>query len=321
MSVDAPIAVAVSAYNRSSLLAGLVAALKAQTLAGFEAVIVDNGSTDDTSDVLRRCVGDDPRFTILRIEDNAGPAGARNLAWRSTTAPFVAFTDDDCRPRPRWLEQLLEASSSADVVQGRTMPAPTGDGEAPGWFDRTRQIESWSGRYETCNLGVRRPTLEAVDGFDEQFPIAMGEDTDLGLRAVREGARTSFAAGAVVHHHVWPGTFREYLDERRRYSEVVQLMGANPDARQLLIGGYVLRYSHLAMWALVPVTVGSVAAGRWWVTPAIVGAWAIKNGFRHRRPGFSIPRGIGNHGLKLAAYAYETACFARASARYRTLVI
>ncbi len=315
------VAVVVSAYDRAALLPALVEALQAQTLTGFEALLVDNGSRDGTHDELLRLTAGDDRFRVLRIDVNRGPARARNLAWRTATAPLVAFTDDDCAPRLDWLERLVAAAAEADIVQGRTVPAPDPPGHRPGWFDRSQRIERWSGRYETCNLLLRRSVLEAHGGFNEQFRIAMGEDTDLGLRAAEAGARTAFAADAVVEHHVWPSGFRQYLAQRRRYAEVVELMRVNPAARGLLRGGVVLRGVHLLVWALVPLTVASVWLGVPWVPLLAVGGWTALNAHRTRWRPFSLPRRLACSLLHLVAYAYEALWFAIASVRYRALVI
>lgn len=315
------VCVIVSAYNRAHLLAGLVAALQAQTMADFEAVLVDNGSTDETLTELHRLTTGDPRFRVMRIDDNRGPARARNLAWRSASAPSIAFTDDDCAPDPGWLEALLVAAETADFVQGRTVWAKYEASARPGWFDRAQRIERWSGRYETCNLLISRDILERHGGFNEQFRIAMGEDTDLGLRATAAGATTAFAQDAVVVHHVWPCGFRDYLHQRRRYSELVELMGVNPAARGLLAGGYVLRGVHLLVWGLVPLTVFALVTGVPWLPLLAVGAWVVLNTYRTRRRPFPVWQRIGYSAAHLVAYAYETACFAAASVRYRSLVI
>ena len=313
--------VVVSAYDRVPLLPSIVAALKAQSVADFEAVLVDNGSRDGTFDELRRLTLDDPRFRVLRVEQNRGPATARNLGWRSAAAPQVAFTDDDCVPDPGWLAGLLRAAEQADFVQGRTIPADPPPTRRPGWFDRSQRIERWSGRYETCNLLVGRRWLEQLGGFNEQFSIAMGEDTDLGLRAEAAGATHTFADDAVVVHHLWPSGFREYLHQRRRYAEQVELMRVNPAARGLLRWGFVLRGVHLLVWAFVPLTAASIALGAPWLPLGVVAGWVALNTHRTRHRPFPAWRRAGYSAVHLVGYAYETVCFAAASVRYRSLVV
>lgn len=321
MSEAPRVCVVVSAYDRAPLLEGLVAALRAQTVTDFEAVLVDNGSCDGTYEELRRLTTDDPRFTVLRLDGNRGPARARNLAWRRARAPWVAFTDDDCLPRPTWLEGLLAAAGPAELLQGRTVPVELPPGQRRGWFDRSQLIESWTGRFETCNLLIARRVLEAHDGFDERFRIAMGEDTDLGLRAVAAGVVTAFAPDGVVEHRIWPCGFREYLRQRRRYAEVVELMRVQPAARDLLHGRLVLRGVHLVTWSLLPIGVASWRAGTWWPPLAVAGAWIVRNAIRTGHRPFPVLARLWYSALHFVAYAYETACFAAASVRYRSVVI
>lgn len=317
------VCVVVSAYNRATLLPALVEALRAQSIDDFEAVLVDNGSTDDTGAVLDSLTAGDPRFRVLGVDVNRGPARARNLAWQAAAAPVIAFTDDDCVPDAQWLEALLSAARQgpADFVQGRTIPADPPPSRRRGWFDRSQRIESWSGRFETCNLLVARDVLARHGGFNEQFRIAMGEDTDLGLRAVAAGATTAFAEDAVVVHHLWPSEFSQYLQQRRRYAESVELMRVNPAARGLLRWGFVLRGVHVLVWALVPMGVVSAAAGVPWIPLAAIGGWVALNAYRTRRRPFTLPQRLAYSTLQLGAYAYETVCFAAASVRYRSLVI
>lgn len=314
------VCVVVAAYNRAWLLPALVEALSAQTLEDFEALLVDNGSADDTRATLEQLTADDPRLRVLPIDDNRGPARARNLAWRSTEAPWVAFTDDDCAPEPAWLEELLRAGEEADLVQGETRPVEHAPGR-PRWFDRSQRIYHFSDRFETCNLLVRRSWLERLDGFDETFHIAMGEDTDFGLRAVAAGAVTAFAPRAVVRHHVWRAGFGDYLKQRRRWAEQVELMRVNPAARRHLTLGFVGGGTHLMIYGLVPLTAGAVAVGHAWIPGVVALGWCVFNAHRSRYKPFPWPARVAYSALELVGRVYETACFVAMSVRYRTLVL
>lgn len=315
------VCVIVPTYNRAPLLPGLIEALKVQTLTDFEVLVVDDGSTDNTYAELGRLADGDDRIRVLQGAGNAGAATARNLAWRSTAAPLVAFTDDDCVPSPKWLDELVAAAEGVDIVQGRTAFAEPPASEGPGWFDRSQHIPRWSGRFETCNLAISRKILECHGGFDERL-VVMGEDTDLGLRAVAAGASTTFAPDAIVVHHRWRQGFRGYLRERHRYAESVKLMKLNPDARGLLRGRYVLRGVHLLQWALIPAVPLSIWLGAPWFVPGLVVAWAAVNTYRTRyRQSFSTGKRFAYSLLHFVGYGYEAVCYAIASVRYRALVI
>src|SRR5262245_61414849 len=115
MTTTMEVSVVVPTYRRAANLPRLVAALEAQTLPAdrFEVVLVDNGSDDDTPAVLAELAASTRLHLVpLRIDVNEGPARARNAGWRASSAPLVAFTDDDCVPRPDWLEQVVATAGS-----------------------------------------------------------------------------------------------------------------------------------------------------------------------------------------------------------------
>lgn len=319
MSAAPAVSVVVATFQRSALLPGLVRSLLGQQGVDHEVILVDNGTTDGTTELLADLAAQDPRLRVLRVESNRGPAPARNLGWKAARGSLVAFTDDDCQPTPRWLQALVDAAVDADIVQGRTVPNPEQAHRAGPWT-RSQRIEGWTGHFETCNLLVRRSVLEATGGFDERFKIAMGEDTDLGLRAVAAGARTTYAADAVVHHEVWPRTYGQYLRERRRWAELVELVGVRPEVRDLLKYRWVFRPSHVVVLGGVPAGVLAAMVGPAWVPATAAAVWVAAHA-AVRRDGSPLPHRLLRGGQSLVATVWETGCFVAASIRYRTLLL
>ncbi len=95
----AKVTVLVAVYNASRYLATCLDSLLSQTLADFQVVCIDDGSTDDSLSILRHYADHDPRFEVIHLEQNQGQARARNVGLKQTKGEFVCFLDAD-----DWLE-------------------------------------------------------------------------------------------------------------------------------------------------------------------------------------------------------------------------
>lgn len=261
--VSAPdVSVVCSSYQRAHKLRSLFAGLETQTLPRdrFEVIVVNNGSTDDTAEVLESIVATSPlSVRVVTLDRNAGAGGGRNAGWRAANAPVVAFTDDDCVPEPTWLEAGLEAMAGPDasIVVGRTEPNPE-QLHNTGAFSRTQRVTEASGTryFNTCNIFYRRADLEACGGFDPRFRHKGGEDTDLGWRVLDSGAAAVFAPDAVVLHDVSVGSFRAALREAGTWLDIPLVTRRHPvRARPLLIHRLFWKKTH----ELVIIAVGGVA--------------------------------------------------------------
>lgn len=268
--MSAVISVVVATHNRAPSLARLFAGLAAQTgVEGFDVVIVDDASTDDTWPVLNALADRTSLdITCQRLPRNAGPATARNVGWRATTAPIVAFTDDDCVPTPTWLANLAKSAAAADLVQGRTLPDPA-QLQDLGPFSRTLDVSREDGYYQTCNVAYRRDVLERLGGFHEGFRFPAGEDTDLAWRAKETGASTVFDADAVVHHDVRPSDFLAAIKDSWRWQSAALAVSRHPRLRDAFASTYVWRDSH--RWALGALAGIAVVA----TAPRSRGAWLL----------------------------------------------
>jgi glycosyltransferase involved in cell wall biosynthesis len=292
---------------------------------GFEVVIVDDASTDDTQQLLEALTAK-ASFPLrcFRLARNAGPATARNLGWRAARGAVIAFTDDDCVPEPHWLASLLSAAETADVVQGRTLPDPAQvDHQGP--FSRTLDISSEDGYYQTCNIAYRRDLLERLGGFYEQFRYPAGEDTDLAWRAKELGATTTFAAAAVVHHDVRPSSFSVAVRDSWRWQSVALAASRHPRLRDAFASRYLWRPSHGFVLSAVAGAATITAARRsrlaWLVGSALVAPYvryrvvtAPLPGTGPRRRWLLLP------GAFVVDAAEVTACLV-GSARHGTVVI
>lgn len=267
MTPAASVTVVVSTHNRAPLLPRLVRALEAQQdVDSYDVVLVDNSSTDSTSEVLDGLARTSSvRLRPLSTVSDRGPAAARNLGWRSSDSAIIAFTDDDCVPDRRWLRNgldTLEAEPLVGIVQGRTEPA---HGYPLSYGVATRAIGGLTPFFEGCNLFVRRPALEDTGGFDEEIGFSF-EDSALGWAVKEAGFEAAFCEGALVQHDVRYPPLCSHL--RRTWLEChkVDVVARHPSARAALFWRY---FSRPEDPALVLAAAGTLMSRRW--PPALVG--------------------------------------------------
>jgi GT2 family glycosyltransferase len=317
------ISVVVPTCNRADRVERLLHALATQDLEEpFEVVVVDDASTDDTVQRLESFVTSLP-LVVVGSDVNTGPAGARNRGWHRASGELIVFTDDDCVPDPGWLGALVGAFDEADIVVGRTRP-PDDQLDRIGPFSNYLDLEH-NQSFSTCNVGYRREVLEKLGGFDDvAFIWPNGEDTDLGLRAVKEGFRDRYAEQALVWHDVGASDFRRHLRRIRRLDGIVTLVARHPEARQMVGAGRFLRsvdkavlVTWLAGAALASqprrrvIRLGALAAG-------LVYVWQFRRcHYRARSTGelvVSIPLGY-------VADSWTVVIMARSSLRHRTMLL
>jgi glycosyltransferase involved in cell wall biosynthesis len=111
------VSVIVPVWNVAGHVADCLRSIAAQTLAEFEVIVVDDGSTDGSGEVARAAVAGDARFSFV-TQPNAGLSAARNTGLARAAAPLIAFVDSDDRVAPAYLERLVGAleESGADWV-------------------------------------------------------------------------------------------------------------------------------------------------------------------------------------------------------------
>src|SRR3954452_23261999 len=230
------IAVVVASHDRPLRLRWLLEALSEQTLERdrFEVVVAHDSTGLETDALLEtHPLARDGTLRHVRREPGSSPPGAnRNAAWRAARAPVVAFTDDDCRPPPDWLENALAAArrSPEAIVQGATRPDPDERHILYAPVHHTQNISPPKAWAQTCNIVYPRALLERLGGFDEQRMV--GEDAALAAAAREAGVAYVGAPEVLTYHCVEPVPLRRFLGGLQRWGDLPLLVREHPDMRR-----------------------------------------------------------------------------------------
>jgi hypothetical protein len=327
------VSVIVPTRNAAGSLRHLLEALSAQTYQDFEVVVVDDGSTDDTAEVVRNAV--DGGSTIRYVPGKkAGAVAARCAGIEQATGEILAFTDSDCIPDSRWLAQgVASVDAGADVVQGKTVPQ-----RGVGPLERSISYTSYNGLFATCNVLYRRSAFEASGGFDRAVTarlgfrptarargLGFGEDTLVGWATARSGS-SAYVAEAVVRHDVKRTTAAEAISRAWMAGAFPSLTKEVPELRLTLLrhgpflGGLSVRHLTYA-FAVSAASIFAAPAPAGVVTVALGTCWMGSRARRAVRAVGSLRDRSLSFVLDLATDVVVSAALVAGSVRARKLVL
>jgi hypothetical protein len=215
--------------NRGARLRRALASLaQLQCERPWELIVVDNGSSDDTSRILQEFRGSFHGSVRILGEATPGLANARNRGWRAALAPVVAFTDDDCYPDARFLECILghfDADEELGFLGGRILLYDDEDFpitvlETCEPIDFAPRCIIPAGLVQGANMALRRSALSVVGGFDEQLGAGTpfpSEDIDVVARVSALGWKGAYRPDVLVYHHHGRKSSQEVGELMRSY--------------------------------------------------------------------------------------------------------
>jgi GT2 family glycosyltransferase len=196
------VSVVVCTYNGRRTIRDCMIGLANLQYPNFEVIVVDDGSTDDTAEIVRE-------YDVRLVQtENRGLSAARNLGIELATGDIIAYTDDDAYPDPHWLYYLAHTFRTTGymAVGGPNLPPP-GDGSvaeavanSPGGPMHVLLSDHEAEHIPGCNMAFRANVLRAIGGFDPQFRTA-GDDVDVCWRIQQAGWKVGFHPAALVWHH------------------------------------------------------------------------------------------------------------------------
>lgn len=170
-------------YNRGHLIARALKSVISQTAEVHEIIVVDDGSEDDTADVLRAFIEAGHPLTVL-TQDRRGAPAARNRGISAASGSLIAFQDSDDEWQPTFLEELLRLHDQPDLVAFSSLLTVRADGRRSiSYPERIDDVPSRLVR-ENCistQTALVSASLLAVHRFDESLPRLQDWDLWLGM--------------------------------------------------------------------------------------------------------------------------------------------
>lgn len=200
-SANPKLAVIIPVYNGSGTIGQCLAALGASTFRDFEAIVVDDGSSDDSAAIAERFP-----VRLVRLMQNSGPGTARNAGVAVSSAPLLFFLDADIIVPQSFLAKAIDTMQARPDFSGlfcsysrATLPENTVSRHKNLVHHWTHQNASAEAVTFCGGFGlVRREAFLAVQGFDSQLRLL--EDIDLGYRLHLAGHRIFLAKDLQATH-------------------------------------------------------------------------------------------------------------------------
>ncbi len=227
MPTPPTVSVVIPVYNRAGIIPRAIKSVLAQRLPDWELIVVDDGSTDETCDVV--CRFEDGRIRLIREPKNGGQASARNTGIGSARGKYVALLDSD----DEWLPEKLAADVRAFetggdsvglVYCGKRLVGPDNElllVRMPTIRGRIyKDLLAWDCIGSCSRVTIRKSVFDQVGGFDQS--LRCYEDWDMWLRAAKVSEVASVHECLVVRHighHQVSGTLMTILQGKTQVIE------------------------------------------------------------------------------------------------------
>ncbi len=239
MATLAQISVIIPTFNRGASLQRLLASLGSLELPDSihaEVIVVDNGSTDNTEEIVLREKARQNRFDLrVSKEEAKGKSSALNRGISLAQGEVLILVDDDVVVHPELMSHHWRCHRDRDfgAVQGRVLPGVDPQGR-PADQSRLREynipIVDYGGEirairgFTGTNVSFKRDVIKQVGLFNPRLgPGALGfsEDTEYSIRLRRAGVKIGYSPGAIVYHELNPERYGRTYNRRVEYRKGV----------------------------------------------------------------------------------------------------
>ena len=251
MAKKPTVSVIIPTYNRAHLIVRAIQSVLNQTYQDFELIIVDDGSTDNTEEVIRKFQEQDKRVKYIRHEKNRGGSAARNTGIKNAKGEYIAFQDSDDEWLPEKLKKQMEVFKDAPSELGVVstgyifideLNGDTGKQFIPkkkGWIYEELLAGNCVGT--TSTILIKRKCFEKAGLFDENLPSC--QDWEMWIR-IAKGHQFDFIENPLVRYYIHKNRittdlenkikgikivinkyFEEFISRRKAYSRLRFILG------------------------------------------------------------------------------------------------
>ena len=210
------ISVIIPVYNAEITILHTLKGLERQTRKDFEVLLVDDGSTDGSAELVAQFSKQNVLPIKIIHQKNSGPAKARNTGTEHAEGEILIFLDSDCIPAENWVEEMTKLLGKDvagcycgnKVRNAESVVARYVDYEMSWRHERLvgRDIEDIS----TYSASFLKRVFTECGGFDTQYREASGEDFDLTFSIARAGYKLRFIDTTFVYQY-HPNSWRQYF--------------------------------------------------------------------------------------------------------------
>jgi glycosyltransferase involved in cell wall biosynthesis len=212
---DIPVAsVVIPAHNRKAILGKVLASLSSQDLPReqFEIIVIDDGSTDGTGEMIETMINSDGYF-VYHYQERKGPAGARNQGIKMARGRLIIFIDSDLVVCPEFVRMHINAHTEDNViVHGPVIHTTDFDNPTSENYKITDIARAF---FATGNVSIRRDALIAAGLFDEDFKEYGWEDLEMGVR-LRKLNMVAVKCPEAKGYHYKPKLDLKHLDSLKQ---------------------------------------------------------------------------------------------------------
>ena len=203
------ISIVIPTYNRPEKLKECLESLTELEYPrdSYEVIVVDDGSKISLESVVEN-FENQIEITLLK-QKNAGPATARNTGAKQAKGEFLAFTDDDCKPAPDWLNQIAGcfAKKPDCLIGGKTINILSENPFSTASQELINYLYSYYNRdpeqatfFASNNIAISKKRFQKIGGFDTTYPRAAAEDREFCDRWLQYGNKMIYEPEVNVYH-------------------------------------------------------------------------------------------------------------------------